>query len=83
MGELQGGPIILLPTVYMKEHTNYQSSIKFSASDYRTLVGRNGVVSSYNFPLDYTSSYTYSEYQHGFKEFEDGEVKEICLQFKR
>ena len=48
----------------------------------RSLAGRNGVVFSYNFPLDYDRGLN-CLYIHYFPEFEKGEVKEICLQFKR
>ena len=48
----------------------------------RTLLGRSGVVASYNFPLDYGKDQT-CVYRHKLGDLDGDEGKEICFQFKR
>ena len=48
----------------------------------RELMGRSGIVFSYNFPLDYGQDQT-CIYKHELYGFKDGEATEICFQFKR
>ena len=72
-------------TVFQRGWCSLMNICWFSNADgawTRTLVGKEGVVSSYNFPLNYGKD-LFIRYIHSFEEFADNEVTAICLRFKR